>query len=646
MSDRTLVQTRAPAVPAVRQASSGILQRECSCGARTDGGGECEQCKKKSLQRFGGRSAVSPLAPPVAHEVLRSPGSPLPPALRTSMESRFSHRSNQIRTRTARSIGCSSLAVNEPGDVHEQEAEQVSDAVMRAPESAPRSFDFTQVRIHTGGLAADAARAVDARAFTVGNHLVFGEGQFSPQSQQGQRLLAHELTHVVQQDSAPAMVQRASSGGSFLGFLSMLFHGPFPFFDYQLRNYLKELDENDDIEGDFSSDQKAHEIVESWAKGETKFVLTVRRRALLIREMLDGHVSHWDKEGILNILERSEDVDLEYFFDAGGVRHATLIAKLDSWKDEVQRFYSRRFQQDDIYKVKDFSGLKPQSTGPIQLGDEIPQDEDKYYNPLSGTKRRTKADPISPEESDRWITEAYGSYLPKAKAGGKFIQKDVSVHVAEDTPDQSADQEFANALEPSCESIKRFETAQKKSEKNGQRLTKEEEASINDRFTACVQSPSTAGVTLFPDGTGEKKIQIWSHRGRESATTRLHEALHAYSDESIYHKLPHYATEGMTEYFTRQIALRKKIAISRSYDGPFLAIQEFSVAFGEKLLAEVYFQGHTDLICKSIVGRFGSGAYKNWASGMGSEDAWTAALKVLQGPKAAKPPKDFSECSQ
>jgi hypothetical protein len=537
------------------------------------------------------------------------------------------------------------LVVNEPGDVHEQEAERVSDAVMRAPESGLRSFDFTQVRIHTGGPAADAARAVDARAFTVGNHLVFGEGQFSPQSQQGQRLLAHELTHVVQQSAAPGVIQRASSGGSFLGFISMLFHGIFPFTDNQLRNYLKELDENDDIEGDFSSDQKAHEIVESWAKGETKFVLTVRRRALLIREMLDGHVSHWDKNGILNILERSEDVDLEYFFDAGGVRHATLLAKLDSWKDEVERFYSRRFQQDEVYKLTDFSKLKPQSTGPIQFGDEIPQDEDKYYNPLSGTKRRTKAEPISPQESDQWITEAYGSYLPKEKKGGKFIQQNVQIHVAKDQPDQSADQEFAYAMQPFCEKEKRWRTAQKRSEKNGQRLTREEEVQIDQMYRACVENTTTAGFYQPAEEAGEKP-EIWIHSGRESGSTRLHEALHAYADPSIYTKLPHQASEGMTEYFTRQIAMRKKVAISRSYEGPFLVMQEFSVAFGEKPLAEVYFQGHTDLICKSIVGRFGTGAYKNWANGMGSEDSWAAALKVLQGPKPAKPPTDFSECSQ
>ncbi len=59
--------------------------------------------------------------------------------------------------------------------------------------------DFSDVRIHQGGTAAESARAVNARAYTVGNDVVFGSGHFDPASPDGQRTLAHELTHVVQQ---------------------------------------------------------------------------------------------------------------------------------------------------------------------------------------------------------------------------------------------------------------------------------------------------------------------------------------------------------------------------------------------------------------------------------------------------------------
>ena len=60
-------------------------------------------------------------------------------------------------------------------------------------------FEFDAVRVHTDSNAGHLARAVNARAFTVGSDIVFGSGEYSPESKDGQKLLAHELTHVVQQ---------------------------------------------------------------------------------------------------------------------------------------------------------------------------------------------------------------------------------------------------------------------------------------------------------------------------------------------------------------------------------------------------------------------------------------------------------------
>ncbi|BCH26324.1 eCIS core domain-containing protein [Mesorhizobium sp. L-8-3] len=67
--------------------------------------------------------------------------------------------------------------------------------------------DFSGVRIHTGGRAAAAAGAIDARAYTLGSDIAFASGEFDPQRDAGRRLLAHELTHVVQQQrgAAPAL---------------------------------------------------------------------------------------------------------------------------------------------------------------------------------------------------------------------------------------------------------------------------------------------------------------------------------------------------------------------------------------------------------------------------------------------------------
>lgn len=65
--------------------------------------------------------------------------------------------------------------------------------------------DFSRVRVHTGSWATESAHAIKARAFTLGRDVVFGEEEYLPGSLEGQRLLAHELTHVVQQGHAAAL---------------------------------------------------------------------------------------------------------------------------------------------------------------------------------------------------------------------------------------------------------------------------------------------------------------------------------------------------------------------------------------------------------------------------------------------------------
>lgn len=76
---------------------------------------------------------------------------------------------------------------------------QPLDAVTRRTMERRFRRNFSAVRIHTGPAAADAAAACGAEAYTRGSHLVFGAGRFAPATAAGQRLLAHELTHVAQQ---------------------------------------------------------------------------------------------------------------------------------------------------------------------------------------------------------------------------------------------------------------------------------------------------------------------------------------------------------------------------------------------------------------------------------------------------------------
>ncbi len=114
------------------------------------------------------------------------------------------------------------LKIGAPDDQYEREADRVAagisdcrlqNADCTAPErrggSTEPLHDFSKVRIHADEPAARAAAALNARAFTVGSHVVFGRGEYAPETPPGQQLLAHELTHVAQQAAGAASgVQR------------------------------------------------------------------------------------------------------------------------------------------------------------------------------------------------------------------------------------------------------------------------------------------------------------------------------------------------------------------------------------------------------------------------------------------------------
>jgi len=125
------------------------------------------------------------------------------------------------------------LAVNQSGDEYEQEADRVADRAIGPTDyhSKPRTqdqplrgealphhtqhyfksrmgHDFSDVRIHDNREAAQSAKQLNAKAYTVGRDIVFDEGEYSPETREGKKLLAHELAHVVQQHSSFVRVQR------------------------------------------------------------------------------------------------------------------------------------------------------------------------------------------------------------------------------------------------------------------------------------------------------------------------------------------------------------------------------------------------------------------------------------------------------
>jgi hypothetical protein len=86
------------------------------------------------------------------------------------------------------------------------------DESVRAPMESSFGQDFSDVRVHTDGQASKSAESVGANAYTVGNDIVFRSGHFDAASPTGQRTIAHELSHVVQQRSGPVDGTEAPGG--------------------------------------------------------------------------------------------------------------------------------------------------------------------------------------------------------------------------------------------------------------------------------------------------------------------------------------------------------------------------------------------------------------------------------------------------
>lgn len=152
----------------MRMSSSGTQQVSPFMGGspedrKDESASKKEKSPKQALQtkRVQGAGTTGNEVPSKVHHVLSSPGQPLNVASRSFMESRFGH-------------------------------------------------DFSRVRVHTDARANESAREISAKAYTVGEHLAFGTGHYAPNTSKGQRLLAHELSHVIQQGAASPTQGRVS----------------------------------------------------------------------------------------------------------------------------------------------------------------------------------------------------------------------------------------------------------------------------------------------------------------------------------------------------------------------------------------------------------------------------------------------------
>lgn len=270
------------------------------------------------LQRLGRGDRPPAAVPRAVDTVLASPGGRLDPATRHLMERSFT----VDFSRTPARAGTGPAAIGPSDDHFEREALYQAGRLGHGPaartgrgSAAPVRHDFSDVRVHTGAAAATASRSVDAAAFTLGNHIVFGSGQYAPDTAAGRQLIAHELTHVVQQGGTPGHIQRVGFGQVIARFF-----GGGTFTDEELKEYLDKLDKDRKIEGSYDSDNKAREIVRRWKAGKAGYtVLTVPTRILLIQEMASGYLSGDDQAGILDLLQESIPSELARILPAIGI---------------------------------------------------------------------------------------------------------------------------------------------------------------------------------------------------------------------------------------------------------------------------------------------------------------------------------------
>lgn len=214
---------------------TGLLQRKCACGGAKSPSGECSDCRRKKklglqtklrVNRPGDRYERE--ADRVAEQVMRMPDRapppvappplivpPPPPCLGRFLPAGSVQRQAEEKPKKPKEENEETNGVPPPNASAGLEAPRSGgrplDADMRSFFEPRFGHDFGKVRIHTDARAAHDAQAVHARAFALGGDLVFGAGQYRPETSAGRHLLAHELVHTIQQGASP---ETAPPGGS------------------------------------------------------------------------------------------------------------------------------------------------------------------------------------------------------------------------------------------------------------------------------------------------------------------------------------------------------------------------------------------------------------------------------------------------
>jgi hypothetical protein len=197
-----------------------------ACGLALDGLGNRAMLALLRSGKLQRKAGVSPADDPLEHEADRaadavlSGGTPRQTAPRGGGVPAIQRMLTEDE-KLANALGLGRRDAPQPADKPEANGAEILDRLHggRSLDEQTRGLmesrfgeSFAEVRIHTGHHAGEAAAGLDSRAFTIGEDIVFGEGEFAPETTEGRRLLAHELAHVVQQRNLPAagnLLQRA-----------------------------------------------------------------------------------------------------------------------------------------------------------------------------------------------------------------------------------------------------------------------------------------------------------------------------------------------------------------------------------------------------------------------------------------------------
>lgn len=232
---QVLIPPPIAAAPVATGTSRGLVQR-CSCGGAPGPSGECAECRRKRARKPAGpvqtklrvSSPGDPLereADRVAERVMRMPvgrgyGGRIAVGKAHPGAGAIARQAEPDEDERLRDEDLLSMKAG-PGGGHDLPADFSSrlDSIRRGgtplESELQGSFgqrfghDFSRVRVHTDPAAQQSARSIHARAYTVGNDIVFAPGQYRPAERAGQALIAHELTHVLQQSSGTDGVMRA-----------------------------------------------------------------------------------------------------------------------------------------------------------------------------------------------------------------------------------------------------------------------------------------------------------------------------------------------------------------------------------------------------------------------------------------------------